>query len=100
MVFIVGCDMILMIIACTIICLSLFIICLLCFKSCDPDEEYRREDGVSEMSNPIEQNIPLASIQDILDNHLFLQNENELTQGTDIFTRWLPIFINWINILS
>ena len=70
-----------MIIVCTTFLLSFFIMCLLCLKSCSTNEEYREHDGISGNHSPIEQNIPLASIQDIIENHKFLQNEHVLRQG-------------------
>ena len=70
-----------MIIVCTTFLLSFFIMCLLCLKSCSKNEEYREDDGISGNHSPIEQNIPLASIQDIIENHKFLQNEHVLRQG-------------------
>ena len=73
--------LLIMIIVGTILLLSLFITCLLCLKSFDTSEQYHEEDGISGYHGPIVQNIPLASIQDIIENNTFLQNEHELTQG-------------------
>ena len=55
--------------------------CILCLKSCDTSEEYREDDGIYGNHGPIEQNIPLASIQDIIENHSVLQNKHVLIRG-------------------
>ena len=73
--------LIIMIIVCTTFLLSFFIMCVLCLKSCDTSEEYREDDGIYGNHGPIEQNIPLASIQNIIENHNFLQNEHVLRRG-------------------
>ena len=73
--------LIIMIIVCTTFLLSFFIMCILCLKSCDTSDENCDDDGISGNHGPIEENIPLASIQDIIENHKFLQNEHVLRRG-------------------
>ena len=74
--------MILMIIVWTAVFLSIIVTCMLCYRYCLTREEDVIDVGVAENYNPMEPNIPLASLQEIVQNHTYLRNEETLVRGT------------------
>ena len=72
-------TILLMILVCTTMLISFIIIFMLFFKNCEEYEEDTSEDQRNKIynSNPMESNIPFASIHEMLQNHQDIENENE-----------------------
>ena len=74
--------MILMIIVWTTIFLSIVVTCMLCYRYCVTREEDIIDVGVAENHNPMEPNIPLASLQEMVQNQTYRRNEEKFVRGT------------------
>ena len=73
---------ILMIIVWTTMFLSVIVTCMLCYRYCLTREEDVIDVGVAENHNLMEPNIPLASIQEMTQNHTYHRNEEIFVRGT------------------
>ena len=74
--------MVLMIIVWTTMFLSVIVTCMLCYRYCMTREEDIIDVDVAENHNPVEPNIPLASLQEMVQNHTYLRNEETFVRGT------------------
>ena len=74
--------MVLMIIVWTTMFLSVIVTCMLCYRYCTTREEDIIDVVVAENHNPVEPNIPLASLQEMVKNHTYRRNEETFVRGT------------------